>query len=47
LELPGRRDAGGLRIRTYAAKDRSCADFPAEGADLLLDLDYTVILPRR
>ncbi len=47
LELPGRRDAGALRIRTYATKDRPCADFPAEGEDLLLDLDYTAILPRR
>ncbi len=46
-ELPGRRDAGALRIRTYATKDRVCADFPAEGDDLLLDLDYTAILPRR
>jgi len=46
-ELPGRRDAGALRIRTYATKDRPCADFPAEGDDLLLDLDYTAILPRR
>jgi 2-methylfumaryl-CoA hydratase len=47
LELPGRRDAGALRVRTYAAKDRPCIDFPAEGDDLLLDFDYTVILPRR
>jgi 2-methylfumaryl-CoA hydratase len=47
LELSGRRDAGALRVRTYATKDRPCADFPAEGEDLLLDLDYTVILPRR
>ncbi len=46
-ELPGRRDAGTLRVRTYATKDRPCADFPAEGAELLLDVDYTVILPRR
>lgn len=46
-ELPDRRDAGALRLRTYATKDRPCADFPAEGAELLLDLDYTVILPRR
>jgi 2-methylfumaryl-CoA hydratase len=46
-EWPGRRDAGALRIRTYATKDRPCADFPAEGNDLLLDLDYTAIMPRR
>ncbi|MEA2779331.1 MAG: 2-methylfumaryl-CoA hydratase [Rhodospirillaceae bacterium] len=47
LELPGRRDAGALRLRTIANKDRSCADYPTEGSDLLLELDYTVILPRR
>ncbi len=47
LELPRRQDAGALRIRTYATKDRPCADFPVEGSDLLLDLDYTAILPRQ
>jgi 2-methylfumaryl-CoA hydratase len=46
-ELPGRRDAGALRLRTIATKDQSCSDFPAEGPQILLDLDYTVILPRR
>ncbi len=46
-ELPGRRDAGSLRLRTVATKDRPCGDFPAEGSEVLLDLDYTVILPRR
>ena len=53
IELPGRRDVGALRLRTIATKDRPCADFPgpdADGkypADLVLDLDYTVLLPRR
>jgi 2-methylfumaryl-CoA hydratase len=47
LELPGRRDAGALRLATYATKDRPCADFPKDGPALLLALDYTVILPRR
>jgi 2-methylfumaryl-CoA hydratase len=47
LALPGRRDAGALRLRSIAMKDRSCGQFPTEGADLLLELDYTVILPRR
>ena len=46
LELPGRR-AGALRLRTVATKDRPCTDFPAEGPEILLDLDYTVLMPRR
>ncbi len=50
--LPGRTDAGVLRLRTVAAKDRACADFPDRGADgkrdpaVVLDLDYSVLLPR-
>ncbi|MDY0881734.1 MaoC family dehydratase [Dongia soli] len=55
IELPGRRDVGALRLRTVAAKDHPCADFPgsltAAGsqppAELVLDLDYTVLLKRR
>jgi 2-methylfumaryl-CoA hydratase len=52
-ELPGRSDLGALRLRTVAAKDRPCADFPyrdSRGAydpAVLLDLDYTVFMPRR
>jgi 2-methylfumaryl-CoA hydratase len=50
-KLPGRRDLGALRIRTMAAKDRPCADFPGKVGDkydpaVVLDLDYTVLLPR-
>ena len=45
--LPGRSDAGALRLRTIATKDRPCADFPKEGTEILLDLDYTVLMPRR
>lgn len=51
-ELPGRRDAGALRLRSRAIKDRSSAEFPdcdAQGArdpSVLLDLDYWVLLPR-
>jgi len=45
--LPGRSDAGALRLRTIATKDRPCADFPMEGSEILLDLDYTVLMPRR
>jgi 2-methylfumaryl-CoA hydratase len=50
--LPGRDDVGALRLRTVATKDRSCADFPLAGADgeddpaVVLDLDYTVLMPR-
>ncbi len=52
IELPGRTDVGALRLRTVAAKNRACADFPWKGADgkhladVVLDFDYTVLLPR-
>jgi len=51
--LPGREDVGALRIRTVAAKDRACHDFPykdaAGGYDpaVVLDFDYWVIVPTR
>ncbi len=51
--LPGCADIGALRLRTVAAKDHACADFPykdAEGGDhpaVVLELDYTVLMPRR
>jgi 2-methylfumaryl-CoA hydratase len=48
-ELPGRSDIGALRVRTVATKDRACHDFPGhEAADpaVVLDLDYTVLMPR-
>jgi 2-methylfumaryl-CoA hydratase len=45
-EIPG-QGAGVLRLRTIATKDRPCADFPTEGPEILLDLDYTVLLPCR
>ncbi|MFV9503802.1 MAG: MaoC family dehydratase [Oscillochloridaceae bacterium umkhey_bin13] len=53
IELPGRSDVGALRLRTIATKDRTCADFPAQDANgvydlaVVLDFDYTVIMPRR
>lgn len=53
FDLPGRNDVGALRLRTVATKDQPCADFPLEGADgkpdpsVVLDLDYTVLMPRR
>ncbi len=51
--LPTRGDVGALRIRTVAAKDQPCAGFPDKASDgkphpaVVLDLDYTVLMPRR
>ena len=51
-ELPGQSDMGALRLRTFAVKDRSCADFPGVKPDgsledgVVLDMDYWVALPR-
>ncbi len=53
LIVPGRNDLGALRLRTVATKDQPCADFPYKAADgrydpsVLLDFDYTVLIPRR
>ena len=53
IALPGRDDVGALRLRTVACKDHAPADFPdrdAEGTyhpSVVLDLDYTVAVPRR
>jgi 2-methylfumaryl-CoA hydratase len=53
LALPGRADLGALRLRTVAAKDCSCAEFPDQEApgkyhpSVVLDFDYTVLMPRR
>jgi len=53
LALPGRADVGALRLRTIAAKDQDCAGFPDKDAKgkyhpaVVLDLDYTVLMPRR
>jgi 2-methylfumaryl-CoA hydratase len=52
-ELPDRFDAGALRLRLVAAKDRACADFPDRNEtgeyppDVILDLDYWALMPRR
>jgi 2-methylfumaryl-CoA hydratase len=51
-DLPGRRDFGTLRLRLVATKDRACADFPLRsdtGYDpqVVLDFDYTILMPRR
>ena len=53
LPLTGRDDIGVLRLRTVAAKDYACADYPYKAADggyhpaVVLELDYTVLMPRR
>lgn len=53
LEVPGRVDMGALRLRTVALKDKTAAEFPykdASGnydASVVLDFDYTVLMPRR
>ena len=53
MELTGRSDLGALRVRTVATKDLACADFPYKSEDgkylpeVVLDFDYTVLMPRR
>jgi 2-methylfumaryl-CoA hydratase len=53
IDLPDRADVGALRLRTVATKDKPCAEFPFTGPDgkpdpaVVLDLDYTVLMPRR
>lgn len=53
MEIPGRTDIGALRVRTVATKDRPCHDFPYRDAEgnydpaVVLDFDYTVLMPRR
>jgi 2-methylfumaryl-CoA hydratase len=50
-DLPGRDDVGALRLRTVATKNRPCADHPLKqgdghAPDVILDLDYWVLMPR-
>ena len=53
LPLPGRTDAGALRLRTVALKGCPAAAFPYRDEEgryepvVVLDLDYTVLAPRR
>ncbi len=47
IVLDGRTDIGALRLMTRAVKNRPAGDFPCDGQDLVLELDYTVIMPRR
>jgi len=56
IEVPGRSDLGALRIRTVAAKNIDCGTLPYKAVSeegrhgyhpaVVLDLDYTVLLPR-
>ena len=51
FSVPGRDDLGALRVRTVAAKDQPCAEFPDKGEDgkyhpsVVLDFDYTILMP--
>lgn len=54
IELPGRTDIGALRLRLVALKNRSAHDFTLKSEDgkgfdpaVVLDFDYTVLMPRR
>jgi 2-methylfumaryl-CoA hydratase len=53
LELPRHHELGALRLRTVAAKNQPCADFPCRDAAgayhpaVVLDLDYTVLIKRQ
>lgn len=53
IELPGRKDVGGLRLRLVGVKNQACAGFPYKSADgtfdptVVLDFDYTVLIKRR
>jgi 2-methylfumaryl-CoA hydratase len=53
MTLPGHARFAALRVRTVATKDRPCHDFPYQDAggnydpSVLLDFDYTVLMPRR
>ena len=53
MEIPGRSDVGALRIRTIATKDKPRADVTLKDDKgnydpaVVLDFDYTVLMPRR
>ena len=52
-EIAGHRDFGALRLRTVAVKDGESGGFPLKDdagkydPSVVLDLDYTVLIPRR
>jgi 2-methylfumaryl-CoA hydratase len=51
--IEGRKDAGVLRLRLVATKNRPCHDFPDKDAsgnyppEVVLDFDYWAFMPRR
>jgi 2-methylfumaryl-CoA hydratase len=52
--LPGRADLGALRLRLLGLKNLPAAELPspiapggAHPPNVVLDLDYTVLMPRR
>jgi len=51
--LAGRTDIGAMQVRSVATKNRSCEEYPFKNGDgryepsVVLDLDYTVLVPRR
>ena len=53
MEIPDRSGIGAVRIRTVAVKDQECSSFPyqdttgAYDPSVVLDFDYTVLMPRR
>lgn len=53
MALDAHPTVGALRLRTIATRDRPCADFPYRlddgkyDPDVVLDFDYTVLMPRR
>ena len=53
MNIPGRDDAGALRLRTVAIKNRPSADHPDKtdlgeyDESVVLDFDYTVLMPCR
>ena len=51
-EIPGRRDVGAVRLRMLGVKNLALADLPAlppagKHPAVVLDLDYSVLIPRR
>ena len=51
-KIPGREDVGALRLRMIGAKNVDLATLPALAAGekndaVVLDLDYSVLIPRR
>ena len=53
MEIPGPNDVGALRLITVAINDSPSTDHPDNTNDgkydesVVLDLDYTVLMPRR